>query len=58
MIEYKRVLQDRRQRLDKNIHSNHTGLNYDLKTIVDPRRFNISTNPSVGLVFRSSNSFN
>lgn len=58
MIEYKKVLQDRRQRLDKNIYSNHTGLNYDLKTIIDPRRFNISTNPSVELVYRSNNAFN
>ncbi|CAF0710729.1 unnamed protein product [Brachionus calyciflorus] len=53
MKDYKIVLEDRKQRLETNILSNHNGVNYDLKTIINPRRHNISTNPSVNLVAQS-----
>lgn len=52
--EYKKLLLDNKQRLDKNLHSSHTGLNYDLRTIVDPRRHAAGTHPSVALVAKSS----
>ncbi|RMZ98338.1 hypothetical protein BpHYR1_047894 [Brachionus plicatilis] len=55
MNDYKIVLNDRKQRLNTNILSNHYGINYDLKTIINPRRCNISTNPSVDLVAQSFN---
>lgn len=55
MNDYRIVLNDRRQRLDTNILSNHYGINYDLGTIINPRRHNISTNPSVDLVAQSYN---
>jgi hypothetical protein len=53
MIEYRKELLDRKQRLDKNIKSNHDGLNYDLKTIVNPRRNTVATQPSIDLVKKS-----
>ena len=52
--EYKKLLLDSKQRLDKNIRSSHTGLNYDLRTIVDPRRHAAGSHPSVALVAKSS----
>jgi hypothetical protein len=53
MITYRKDLSDRIQRLDKNIHSNHAGINHDLKTVIEPRRNAILVNPSVDLVKKS-----
>ena len=53
MIQYRKDLIDRKQRLDTNIKSNHDGLNYDLKTIVNPRRNAVTVQPSVDLVKKS-----
>lgn len=53
MLEYKKDCLDRKQRLERNIKSNHDGLNYDLKTIVNPRRNAVATQPSIGLVKKS-----
>ena len=53
MIQYRKDLIDRKQRLDTNIKSNHDGLNYDLKTIVNPRRNSVTVQPSIDLVKKS-----
>jgi hypothetical protein len=58
MITYRKDLSDRIQRLDKNIHSNHAGINHDLKTLIEPRRNVILVNPSVGLAKKSQHLFN
>ncbi len=55
MINYRESLRDRKQRLEKNIVSVNSGLNYDLKTIVAPRSHAVAYQPSIGLV-RSSQS--
>ena len=57
MIDYRKDLLDKKQRLDTNLKSNHVGLNYDLKTIVDPRRFTAGAHPGVGLVSKSFGAF-
>lgn len=51
--EYRKVLLDKKQRLDTNLLSNHAGLNYDLRTIVDPRRHAAGVHPTIGLVSKS-----
>ena len=53
----KPILNDKITRLDTNILSNHFGLNHDLSSIVDPRRFAISDHPGIGLVYKSHKSF-
>lgn len=57
MEKYKSSLRDRIQRLDTNLKSNHNGINYDLKTIVNPRGHAVGTQPSVGLVAHSIAAF-
>jgi hypothetical protein len=58
MNAYKKQLLEKKRILDTEIHSNHTGVNYDLKTIIDPRRFKVATQPGINLVHRSLNAFN
>ena len=53
MMEYRKLVIDKKQRLDTNIKSNHDGLNYDLKTIVNPRRNAVTVQPSIDLVKKS-----
>jgi hypothetical protein len=57
MLEYRKDLSDRSQRLYKNIYSNHTGINYDLNTIVGPRRHGGVTNPTSNFVSKSLHNF-
>jgi hypothetical protein len=55
---YERELLERNRQLNAAMHSNHTGVNYDLRTIVNPRRYQVSTNPSLGLLARSHSVYN
>lgn len=57
MKNYRSNLIDRIQRLDTNIKSNHDGINYDLKTIVQPRGHAVGSQPSIGLVNKSIAAF-
>lgn len=50
MYKYRTELRDRIQRLDTNIRSNHSGINHDLRTIVNPRGHSVAAQPSIGLV--------
>ena len=58
MEEYKKILLEKSRLLEKNIHSNHTGVDYDVKSIIDPRRFQVGANPSIGMAQRSFSVFN
>lgn len=53
MIQYRKELVDKQQRSAANIKSNHDGLNYDLRTIVNPRRNAVAVQPSIDLVRKS-----
>jgi hypothetical protein len=57
MLDYRKDLSDRSQRLYKNIHSNHSGINYDLKNIIGPRRHAGVVNPSTNFVSKSLHNF-
>lgn len=57
MEKYHAGLRNRIQRLDTNIKSNHHGINYDIKTIVNPRGHAVGTQPSIGLVRQSIAAF-
>lgn len=57
MRRYRSDLSDRIQRMDTNIKSNHHGINYDIKTIVNPRGHAVATQPSIGLVNKSITAF-
>ena len=58
MHNYRDQLAAKSSRLGVDLHSNHTGVNYDLRTIVEPRRFQAGANPSLGMVNRSLSVFN
>ncbi len=57
MLKYRKDLSDRVQRMDTNIKSNHDGLRYDLKTIVNPRSHAVGSQPSINLVQQSITAF-
>lgn len=57
MIQFKKELLDKQQRMYTNVRSNHDGLNYDLKTIVNPRRNACAVQPSIDLVNKSLHIF-
>jgi len=57
MIRYRSDLSDRIQRMESNIKSNHNGINYDIKTIVNPRSHAVAVQPAIGLVQKSISAF-
>jgi hypothetical protein len=57
MLEYRKDLSDRSQRLQKNTLSNHTGIIYDLNTIVGPRRHAGVMQPTANFVSKSLHNF-
>jgi hypothetical protein len=57
MITYRGNVLERKQKLDKDILSNHNGLNYDIKTIINPRGHAVGSQPSIGLVQKSMTLF-
>ena len=58
MLTYRENVLERKHKLDKDLLSNHNGLNYDLKTIVNPRGHAVGSQPSIGLVQKSLTIFN
>lgn len=50
MKDYRLGLKDAICHLDNDIESCKTGLNYNMRTIVNPRRYHAGNHPSIGLV--------
>ena len=49
MKNYKQLLEEDIMRYDRRIKSTHAGINYDLRTIAEPRRYTAAVQPAVGL---------
>ena len=58
MNKHNKILMEKKRQFDVAIHSNHTGVNYDINTIIDPRRFQVGINPSIGMAERAYSVFN
>ena len=57
MLKHKRVLEDTIVKVETGLKSSHTGIDYDWRTIANPRRHAAAVQPAVGLVKQANSTF-
>ena len=57
MFRHNRVLEDTIVKVDKGLKSSHSGIDYDWRTIANPRRHAAAVQPAVDLVKQANSTF-
>ena len=57
MYKHKKILEDTVIKVDKGLKSSHYGIDYDWRTVVNPRRHAPAVQPAVDLVKQANSTF-
>ena len=57
MLKHQKVLEDTIVKVDIGLKSSHTGIDYDWRTITNPRRHAAAVQPAVNLVKQANETF-